>query len=81
MNKLSVNNLLGIKYLNRNDIQLIFNTADNFKKIINQPIKKVPSLRDITIANLFFENSTRTKLSFEIAEKRLSADVINFSSS
>ena len=80
MNKLSVNHLLGIKYLNRNDIQLIFNTADNFKKIINQPIKKVPSLRDITIANLFFENSTRTKLSFEIAEKRLSADVINFSS-
>ncbi|MDC1063311.1 aspartate carbamoyltransferase catalytic subunit [Flavobacteriales bacterium] len=80
MNKLSVNNLLGIKYLNRNDIQLIFNTANNFKKIINQPIKKVPSLRDITIANLFFENSTRTKLSFEIAEKRLSADVINFSS-
>ena len=80
MNKLSVNHLLGIKYLNRNDIQLIFNTADNFKKIINQRIKKVPSLRDITIANLFFENSTRTKLSFEIAEKRLSADVINFSS-
>ena len=80
MNKLSVNHLLGIKYLNKNDIQLIFNTADNFKKIINQPIKKVPSLRDITIANLFFENSTRTKLSFEIAEKRLSADVINFSS-
>ena len=80
MNKLSVNHLLGTKYLNRNDIQLIFNTADNFKKIINQPIKKVPSLRDITIANLFFENSTRTKLSFEIAEKRLSADVINFSS-
>ena len=80
MNKLSVNHLLGIKYLNRNDIQLIFNTADNFKKIINQPIKKVPSLRDITIANLFFENSTRTKLSFEIAEKRLSADIINFSS-
>ncbi len=80
MNKLSVNHLLGIKYLSKNDIQLIFNTADNFKKIINQPIKKVPSLRDITIANLFFENSTRTKLSFEIAEKRLSADVINFSS-
>ena len=80
MNKLSVNHLLGIKYLNRNDIQLIFNTADNFKKIINQPIKKVPSLRDVTIANLFFENSTRTKLSFEIAEKRLSADIINFSS-
>ena len=64
MNKLSVNHLLGIKYLNIHDIQLIFNTADNFKKIINQPIKKVPSLRDITIANLFFENSTRTKLSF-----------------
>jgi len=80
MNDLSVNNLLGIKYLNLSDINLIFNTADNFKKIINQPIKKVPSLRDVTIANLFFENSTRTKLSFEIAEKRLSADVINFSS-
>ena len=80
MNDLSVDNLLGIKYLNLADINLIFNTADNFKKIINQPIKKVPSLRDITIANLFFENSTRTKLSFEIAEKRLSADVINFSS-
>jgi len=80
MKDLSVDNLLGIKYLNLADINLIFNTADNFKKIINQPIKKVPSLRDITIANLFFENSTRTKLSFEIAEKRLSADVINFSS-
>jgi aspartate carbamoyltransferase catalytic subunit len=72
--------LLGIKYLTTLDIELIFKTADNFKKIINQPIKKVPSLRDITIANLFFENSTRTKLSFELAEKRLSADVINFSS-
>jgi aspartate carbamoyltransferase catalytic subunit len=80
MNNLSVNHLLGIKYLNKKDINIIFNTADNFKKIINQPIKKVPSLRDVTIANLFFENSTRTKLSFEIAEKRLSADVINFSS-
>ena len=80
MNSLSVNHLLGIKYLKRNDIDLIFKTADNFKKIINQPIKKVPSLRDVTIANLFFENSTRTKLSFEIAEKRLSADVLNFSS-
>ena len=80
MNDLSVDNFLGIKYLNLLDINLIFSTADNFKKIINQPIKKVPSLRDITIANLFFENSTRTKLSFEIAEKRLSADVINFSS-
>ena len=79
MNKLSVEHLLGIKYLNANDIDLIFKTADHFKKVINRPIKKVPSLRDITIANLFFENSTRTKLSFELAEKRLSADVINFS--
>lgn len=80
MSALSVDHLLGIKYLTTSDIELIFKTADNFKKIINQPIKKVPSLRDITIANLFFENSTRTKLSFELAEKRLSADVINFSS-
>lgn len=80
MDSLSVKHLLGIKYLDRKDIDLIFKTADNFKKIINQPIKKVPSLRDITIANLFFENSTRTKLSFEIAEKRLSADILNFSS-
>ncbi|WP_191859763.1 aspartate carbamoyltransferase catalytic subunit [Hanstruepera ponticola] len=81
MNELSVNHLLGIKYLNNEDIQLIFETADHFKEVINRPIKKVPSLRDITIANLFFENSTRTKLSFELAEKRLSADVINFSAS
>ena len=81
MKDLSVNNLLGIKYLKKNDIELIFKTAENFKNIINQPIKKVPSLRDITIANLFFENSTRTKLSFELAQKRLSADVINFSTS
>jgi aspartate carbamoyltransferase catalytic subunit len=81
MNRLSVEHLLGIKYLTEHDISLIFKTADNFKKIINQPIKKVPSLRDITVANLFFENSTRTKLSFELAEKRLSADVVNFSSS
>ncbi|WP_136480965.1 aspartate carbamoyltransferase catalytic subunit [Cognatitamlana onchidii] len=80
MSELSVNHLLGIKYLNQKDIQLIFETADHFKEVINRPIKKVPSLRDITIANLFFENSTRTKLSFELAEKRLSADVINFSS-
>ena len=80
MNSLSVDHMLGIKYLTKKDIDLIFQTADNFKKIINQPIKKVPSLRDVTIANLFFENSTRTKLSFELAEKRLSADVINFSS-
>ena len=81
MSELSVNHLLGIKNLQREDIELIFKTADNFKRIINQPIKKVPTLRDITIANLFFENSTRTRLSFELAEKRLSADVINFSSS
>ncbi len=81
MSELSVNHLLGIKYLTEQDIQLIFETADHFKEVINRPIKKVPSLRDITIANLFFENSTRTKLSFELAEKRLSADVINFSAS
>jgi len=81
MSELSVNHLLGIKYLTKQDIQLIFETADHFKEVINRPIKKVPSLRDITIANLFFENSTRTKLSFELAEKRLSADVINFSAS
>ena len=80
MSLLSVDHLLGIKYLRETDISLIFNTADNFKKIINQPIRKVPSLRDITVANLFFENSTRTKLSFELAEKRLSADVINLAS-
>ncbi|MCH1613778.1 MAG: aspartate carbamoyltransferase catalytic subunit [Flavobacteriales bacterium] len=81
MSTLSVNHLLGIKYLNINDLNIIFETADHFKSVINRPIKKVPSLRDITIANLFFENSTRTKLSFEIAEKRLSADIINFSAS
>jgi len=79
MSELSVDHLLGIKYLKNKDIDLIFETADHFKEVINRPIKKVPSLRDITIANLFFENSTRTKLSFELAEKRLSADVINFS--
>ncbi|MCH2489143.1 MAG: aspartate carbamoyltransferase catalytic subunit [Flavobacteriales bacterium] len=79
MSELSVNHLLGIKYITEDDIQLIFETADHFKEVINRPIKKVPSLRDITIANLFFENSTRTRLSFELAEKRLSADVINFS--
>lgn len=78
---LSTKHLLGIKNLTKNDIELIFTTADNFKEVINRPIKKVPSLRDVTIANLFFENSTRTKLSFELAEKRLSADVINFSAS
>ena len=80
MDNLSVDHLLGVKFLNKNDLELIFETADNFKEVINRPIKKVPSLRDITIANLFFENSTRTKLSFELAEKRLSADVLNFSS-
>jgi aspartate carbamoyltransferase catalytic subunit len=81
MSKLSTPHLLGIKDLSASDIELIFKTADNFKDIINRPIKKVPSLRDITIANLFFESSTRTRISFELAEKRLSADVINFSSS
>jgi aspartate carbamoyltransferase catalytic subunit len=79
MSELSVRHLLGIKYLQPEDIQLIFETADHFKEVINRPIKKVPSLRDITIANIFFENSTRTKLSFELAQKRLSADVISFS--
>ena len=79
MSELSVNHLLGIKYLNKQDIDLIFETANHFKEVINRPIKKVPSLRDITIANIFFENSTRTKLSFELAQKRLSADVISFS--
>jgi len=78
---LSVDHLLGIKQLTAEDIEIIFETADSFKKIINRPIKKVPTLRDVTIANLFFENSTRTRLSFELAEKRLSADVVNFSAS
>jgi aspartate carbamoyltransferase catalytic subunit len=81
MNALSTRHLLGIKDLTEADIQLIFQTADEFKEVLNRPIKKVPSLRDVTIANVFFENSTRTRLSFELAEKRLSADVINFSSS
>ena len=80
MSKLSTPHLLGIKNLTAQDIELIFKTADNFKNVINRPIKKVPSLRDVTIANLFFESSTRTRVSFELAEKRLSADVINFSS-
>jgi aspartate carbamoyltransferase catalytic subunit len=79
MDNLSVKHLIGIKDLTKEDIELIFKTADNFKQVINRPIKKVPSLRDITIANLFFENSTRTRLSFELAEKRLSADIVNFS--
>ncbi|OFY93338.1 MAG: aspartate carbamoyltransferase [Bacteroidetes bacterium RIFCSPLOWO2_12_FULL_31_6] len=78
---LSVKHLLGIKSLSLDDINLIFKTADHFKEVINRPIKKIPSLRDITIVNLFFENSTRTRISFELAEKRLSADIINFSAS
>lgn len=78
---LSTRHVLGIKYLNVNDINLIFDTTDNFKEVINRPIKKVPSLRDVTVANLFFENSTRTRISFELAEKRLSADIVNFSAS
>lgn len=81
MSKLSQKHLLGIKNITKEDIELIFETATSFKEVINRPIKKVPSLRDITIANIFFENSTRTRLSFELAEKRLSADVVNFSSS
>jgi aspartate carbamoyltransferase catalytic subunit len=81
MSKLSQRHLLGIKNITREDIELIFETADNFKEVINRPIKKVPSLRDVTIANVFFENSTRTRLSFELAQKRLSADVINFAAS
>ncbi|HPK10865.1 MAG: aspartate carbamoyltransferase catalytic subunit [Saprospiraceae bacterium] len=78
---LSTKHLLGIKYITLDDINLIFDTAREFKEVINRPIKKVPSLRDITIANLFFENSTRTRISFELAEKRLSADIVNFSAS
>jgi aspartate carbamoyltransferase catalytic subunit len=81
MTNLSVNHLLGIRNLTPDDLHLIYETADNFKEVINRPIKKVPSLRDVTIANVFFENSTRTRISFELAEKRLSADVVNFSSS
>lgn len=81
MKELSTSHLLGIKDLSQEDIEIIFNTADSFKEVINRPIKKVPTLRDVTVANLFFENSTRTKLSFELAQKRLSADVINFSAS
>lgn len=78
---LEVDHLLGIKQLGRGDIELILETAEQFSDVINRPVKKVPSLRDVTIANLFFENSTRTRVSFELAEKRLSADIINFSSS
>ena len=81
MSALSQKHLIGLKYLQKSDIDLIFQTATNFKEILQRPIKKVPSLRDITIANLFFEDSTRTRISFELAEKRLSADTINFSSS
>ena len=79
--ELSTKHVLGIKYLTPQDIQLIFETAESFKEVINRPIKKVPSLRDVTVANLFFENSTRTRISFELAEKRLSADTVNFSAS
>lgn len=79
--QLSTKHLLGIKYLTEDDINIIFETADEFKEVINRPIKKVPSLRDITVANMFFENSTRTRISFELAEKRLSADIVNFSAS
>ena len=81
MKHLSVNHLLGIKYLNKDDINLIFNLADSFKEVLSRPIKKVPTLRDVTIANLFFESSTRTRISFELAEKRLSSDIVNFSNS
>lgn len=81
MKALSTRHLLGIKDLREDDIQLIFETADNFKEVINRPIKKVPSLRDITVANLFFESSTRTRVSFELAERRLSADIVNFTAS
>jgi Aspartate carbamoyltransferase, catalytic chain len=78
---LSTKHLLGIKDLNKDDISLILQTAEQFKEVLQRPIKKVPSLRDVTIVNLFFENSTRTRISFELAEKRLSADTINFTSS
>ena len=81
MSSLSVKHLISIRSLQTDDIQLHFSTADHFKEVLNRPIKKVPSLRDITVANIFFENSTRTRISFELAEKRLSADVVNFSSS
>ena len=81
MSALSQKHLIAIKDLEKSDIDLIFSTADNFKEVLNRPIKKVPSLRDITIANLFFEDSTRTRISFELAEKRLSADTLNFSAS
>src|SRR5450755_1051217 len=81
MSELSVKHLLGIRFLSEKDIEVIFETADRFKEVLQRPIKKVPTLRDTTIVNLFYENSTRTRFSFELAEKRLSADVINFSSS
>ena len=81
MDSLSVDHLLGIKYLNKHDLELIFRTAETFTEVLSRPIKKVPSLNGVTIANLFFENSTRTRTSFELAEKRLSADVVNFSAS
>jgi aspartate carbamoyltransferase catalytic subunit len=79
MSELSTGHLLGIRDLTRSDVDLILNTAVEFKGVINRPIRKVPTLRDVTVANLFFENSTRTRLSFELAQKRLSADVVTFS--
>jgi len=81
LSQLSTKHLLGIKYITKEDIELIFKTATEFKDVINRPIKKVPSLRDVTVANVFFENSTRTRISFELAERRLSADVVNFAAS
>ena len=81
MSELSIKHLLGIRGMTRDDLELIFNTTSEFKEVLNRPIKKVPSLRDLTVANLFFENSTRTRLSFELAQKRLSADIVNFSAS
>ena len=79
MSELSIKHLLGIRGMTRDDLELIYQTTSEFKEVLNRPIKKVPSLRDLTVANLFFENSTRTRLSFELAQKRLSADVVNFS--
>nr|HRD06576.1 aspartate carbamoyltransferase [Saprospiraceae bacterium] len=79
--QLSTKHLLGIKQISRDDILTIFKAAADFKEVINRPIKKVPSLRDVTVVNLFFENSTRTRISFELAERRLSADVLNFTAS
>ena len=79
--QLSTKHLLGIKDLTAQDISLILTTATQFKEVLQRSVKKVPSLRDVTIVNLFYENSTRTRMSFELAEKRLSADTLNFSAS